>query len=140
MAGYQRLASVVGFAATVGIGLSSFAAAADRAVYVERQQLVCIAEHAEAYLALDKDPMVIVVDACPSMGEAHFEIVGPLQDSLTIQHSEGLPSTPPQIFATPLLIVTKAQLTCLAEGYASLKPTQSTDGMEVVRLDGLDCM
>ncbi len=62
-----------------------------------------------------------------------------MQRSANVSATRNAPPQP-EIYAAPILIVSREQLTCLAARYATLKPTRSTDGIEVVRVDTLDCM
>ncbi len=65
----KQAASVVrhgALAAAIAVAaFSSAAVAEERPVFLDRKQLACIVEHLDAYLALEGDPLVIVVDFVP---------------------------------------------------------------------------
>ncbi len=111
------------------------AQAAGPGIFVDRSKLACLAQNAGVYLALDKDPMVIFLDACPDPSPAAAAMSSGVQDSGLPQQAASAQATNGSP-VTGVLILTRAQLKCLASQSAAI----AAQADSVVRVDQLSCM
>jgi hypothetical protein len=110
------------------------ASADERGIFVDRTKLTCLADHANVYLALNKDPMVIFLDACPDPSPAGAAMSSGVRNSGLPQAASSAQGSA-TFEVSGVLILTRSQLSCLASQAAAIG--RQTNGP--VRLDQLPC-